>query len=221
MQQRSTKRATYLRAVPDDPLTAAEGLDFFYSRIGLERGDQRREYQEFVSMKLGELRRVWTQPLALRKLGLPKLTNHEIYLLNVLIFRGRLYLGRLTWTVLRPKQKSLAISLAYEMRTERPHASAALTRLTRMGLLERVATGDRPSVRLTEVFHRLMFEAQWRNELRNSAPEMLDAALTVRDWEWVMRQVDELFDRTTVDYRKLDDRRRVIQDVQRRCTSRA
>ncbi len=214
MQHRSTPPKPKLTVAPD----AVRDL-FHTSRIGREIAEERSGFENAISMKHFDLIKVWRTAKWLAGLGLPKLTGHEWAVLQHLVLCGRSHDHRLTWTATRGGQHTINLSLTHELDIDYHDTSAAVTRLTKVGLVEPGYVANRPSLALTEHFHRMMFEARWRAELRDAEPKVVaDILASGRGWKWLVVTVDEVFRcDPRLRYTVLADRRRAVGEARYRC----
>lgn len=212
MQQRSARRRSgFVQAVPDDPADAL----YHASRVGAELAVERSDVNELVIMRKFDLLRYWLPQRQLQFLGLPRFSPSEVEIVNHLLSQGRPdEQGYLMWTALRPGQKTIIASLVHETRVKRQHINTALNQLCLVRLVQRILTHGRQAVRITDHFHRMMFEARWRNELYNSAPELTEEIVAKKNWKWLLLHADELF--YILNPRKVEDRRTALGELARR-----
>jgi len=209
MAQRSSVGTTHTRpvlAVAPDPVR-----DLFHaSRISTEIADERSELEGTVAMRIFDLLRVWHDPWWMTSHGLPKFTRHEWMIMQHIVFNGRSH----RWTAVRGGQNTINRSLAHEIVADYHDVSKAVTRLRRVGLVEKGQSGLRESIVLTEHFHRMMFEARWRSELRNSNAELVAQIVLGADWRWLMSRVDDVFRITPqLSHTRVEDRRRALSEA--------
>ena len=204
-----SRPVTTLVTVPD-PIR-----DLFYaSRIGAAISMERSQFKEIVSMRIFDLLRVMRSRQWVASLGLPSLNLHQWAILWHVVANGRITEGSMTWVAMRPDQHTVNLSLAFETTYNYHDISRAVTRLRKIGLVETGRTGMEQSIRLTEHFHRMMFECRWRSELRNSDPELVAQILLAQDWDWLVRRVDDVFRITPeLSYARVKDRRRALSEA--------
>lgn len=212
MQQRSARRRSgFVQAVPDDPADAL----YHASRVGAELAVERSDVNERVVMRKFDLLRFWLPQRQLQFLGLPRFSSYEVGIINHLLSQGRPdEQGYLMWTALRPGQKTIISSLVHETRMGRSQINTALNQLCLVRLVQRILNHGRQAVRITDHFHRMMFEARWRSELYNSAPELTEKIVTEKNWKWLLLHADDLF--RILNPRKVDDRRTALGELVRR-----
>ena len=205
MQQRVKQDRPPLTVAPD-PIR-----DLFHtSRISAEIADERSEFEGTVAMKIFDLLRVWHSPKWMVTHGMPKFSAPEWAILQHVSFNGR----RSSWAAVRGGQNTVNTSLAHETDTDYHHISRAVTRLRRVGLAEVGKSGLRPSITLTEHFHRMMFETRWRMELRNANVELADQIVLGADWKWLVSRVDDVFRITPqLSHTRVEDRRRALSEA--------
>jgi hypothetical protein len=148
---------------------------------------------------------------------MPKLTTYEAGIIDVILYSGRPDEDEkyLTWTAMRPGQLSIISSLVHETRVRRPNISTALNHLFKIELVERSMVAMRQSVRLTDLFHWMMFEAQWRFELYNAAPKAVEEIVAGKGWRWLLYRADDIFQSRKLSYRRVEGRRAVMEELAR------
>jgi DNA-binding MarR family transcriptional regulator len=207
-----------MRKLPRGPLSVvADHRDGWYyaSDVGEHLAEERSELAEMVRMRRFDIERMICADSILPGLGLPKLTPRQMHIVRLIVARGRIDAeGFWAWTGMRG-HAYLNISLAHETGIDRHNISTVVAGLRKVGLVDTRHVQHRPTIRLLEQFHRLCFEAVWREMLHNTNEPLVTRTTKQKGWKWLLRQLDEQFKETKLNPVHKESRQRLLNIVVR------